>query len=359
MNNLEFKQDSTEIRETDWVMSQVKEELKELEKETFYTKDGDKINYDLWTVKSYLDSIKDKSWDELVANNSSAWIMAVQIALESFKDSSGSQLYDVWIIDGHYGWSTKSAVRKFQKENNLTVDDAPGSNTIKAILWKLEGTSSNQHGNMLGEVDTSSEQSPTLTEAPKVDINILGSWEGQNFVFKQWIEKKDQQGTYIELDGKKYYAYKEGMNGLGYENYIWREVFVYLGEYKNGKKEWKWTTIWEDGDRYEWEYKNGEKEWKWTMISANGNSYEWEYKNGVREWKWTYTWANGDKYEWDWKNWKKEWKWTYTRANGNRYKWEWKNGGKEWRWTLIKADRTKYKQIYKDNELKWSRKIIF
>ena len=196
--------------------------------------------------------------------------------MESFKDSSGSQLYDVWIIDGHYGWSTKSAVRKFQKENNLTVDGAPGSNTIKAILWKLEGTSSNQHGNILGEADTSSEQSPTLTEAPKVDINTLGSWEGQNFVFKQWIEKKDQQGTYIELDGKKYYAYKEGMNGLGYENGIWR---VYLGEWKNDGREWKWTLIWADGDRYEWEYKNGKREWKWTLIKADRTKYKQIYKD--------------------------------------------------------------------------------
>ena len=47
MDNLEFKQDLTEIRETNWVMSQVKEELKELEKETFYTKDRDKIKYNL------------------------------------------------------------------------------------------------------------------------------------------------------------------------------------------------------------------------------------------------------------------------------------------------------------------------
>ena len=34
-------------------------------------------------VKQYLTTIKDKEWKGLKAENSSAWIMAVQIGLES------------------------------------------------------------------------------------------------------------------------------------------------------------------------------------------------------------------------------------------------------------------------------------
>jgi hypothetical protein len=34
-------------------------------------------------VKSYLENIKDKEWDDLKSANSGAWIMAVQIALRS------------------------------------------------------------------------------------------------------------------------------------------------------------------------------------------------------------------------------------------------------------------------------------
>jgi len=146
--SIEFKQDLTEIKEIDWVTDQVKTELQWLQKEAFYKKDGEKVIYDLWTVKNYLSTLEGKSWQELSSKNSSAFMMAVQIALESFKDSSGNQLYDVGKVDGLYkaGGSTYQAVKKFQedckfKSQGKAEDGIPWKNTIQALISKLEGVS--------------------------------------------------------------------------------------------------------------------------------------------------------------------------------------------------------------------------
>lgn len=92
-----FEQTSQDIKEIEWVKQQVKAELQSLQQnvqqELFYQKEGDKITYNLDLVKTYLEHIKDRSWSQLTEKNSSAWIMAVQIALEH-------QGYDVEKVDG-------------------------------------------------------------------------------------------------------------------------------------------------------------------------------------------------------------------------------------------------------------------
>lgn len=92
-----FEQTSQDIKEFEWVKQQVKAELQSLQQnvqqELFYQKEGDKVTYNLDLVKTYLEHIKDRSWSQLTEKNSSAWIMAVQIALEH-------QGYDVEKVDG-------------------------------------------------------------------------------------------------------------------------------------------------------------------------------------------------------------------------------------------------------------------
>ena len=88
MGNFEaFSQESSEIKEIDWVKQQVMAELQDLQKESFYsTWDDGKVNYDMEAVKNYLTTIQQKNWSDLTSKNSSAWIMAVQIALEERGD---------------------------------------------------------------------------------------------------------------------------------------------------------------------------------------------------------------------------------------------------------------------------------
>ena len=75
------------IKEVAWVQQQVKAELSDLRAgvsvDNFYTKEADgTVTYKMDVVKDYLNTLKDKEWRELTAKNTSAWMMAVQIALE-------------------------------------------------------------------------------------------------------------------------------------------------------------------------------------------------------------------------------------------------------------------------------------
>ena len=78
-------------------------------------------------VKNYLRTIQQKNWSQLTSKNSSAWIMAVQIALEK-------RGIDVGKVDGIFGAGTKAAVRTFQEENEITADGLPGPQTIAKLL---------------------------------------------------------------------------------------------------------------------------------------------------------------------------------------------------------------------------------
>ena len=136
MGNFEaFSQDSSEIKEIDWVKKQVKAELLDLQidlqKGSFYSIwDDGKVNYDMDTVKKYLTTIEQKNWSQLTSKNSSAWIMAVQIALEK-------RGIDVGKVDGIFGAGTRAAVEKFQKENRISADGLPGPQTIAELLkWE-------------------------------------------------------------------------------------------------------------------------------------------------------------------------------------------------------------------------------
>jgi peptidoglycan hydrolase-like protein with peptidoglycan-binding domain len=107
------------IREVDRVQEQVKQELASIKKTLFYeTSEDGQVQYHLDVVKQYLETKKDKPWNELVSENRSTQIMAIQIALESMG-------YDVGRIDGIFGPLTKAKVAEFQKANELKVDGLP------------------------------------------------------------------------------------------------------------------------------------------------------------------------------------------------------------------------------------------
>lgn len=131
------------------VTQQIKAELNNLQSEVtnsitaekFYEiKDGT-VHYHMDLVKQYLRTIKDKEWKDLKAENSSAWIMAVQIGLESL----WKEEYDVGRIDGilrsknQTESHTMKAIKKFQKDHGLTEDGYPGKETIKELLKVLNG----------------------------------------------------------------------------------------------------------------------------------------------------------------------------------------------------------------------------
>ena len=132
-----------------WVDKQTEDALNKLGTDTekkFYEEnfESKRVTYKIDVVKTYLsalyDEVKDmdtkSAWQYLVKRgNTSAWIMAVQIALESL----WKEEYDLGRIDGIFkkGWTTEKAIKKFQGDNGLNPDGAPGKDTIRVLLEKL------------------------------------------------------------------------------------------------------------------------------------------------------------------------------------------------------------------------------
>jgi len=122
------------------VKSQVDKELQQLTNEiwkNFYRiNENGEVEYDLDLVKKYLETKKDKQYSELKSQNTSAWIMAVQIALSSIG-------YDVgkvdWILKNRWAKTSRTLeqIIRFQKDNKLRPDGQPGSKTITKLLEKL------------------------------------------------------------------------------------------------------------------------------------------------------------------------------------------------------------------------------
>ena len=142
-------------------------------------------------VKNYLTTIQQKNWSDLTSKNSSAWIMAVQIALEE-------RGIDVGKVDGIFGAGTRAAVRTFQEENKINADGLPGPQTIAKLL---EGTAETPANTT--ETPAKTTETPAATETvtetsekmdlAKVNIDVLKKVYGET-IDKNWKgfqEKRD------------------------------------------------------------------------------------------------------------------------------------------------------------------------
>ena len=122
----------------EWVKQQISVELNDLKNKVqldnlktdmFYEIKEEnwekKVDYHMDTVKAYLGTLNGLSM-QAIRDKWAAWVMAVQIALES-------EGYNVWKIDWMLWMETKAAVRDFQTNQWIKVDWTPGPETI----WKL------------------------------------------------------------------------------------------------------------------------------------------------------------------------------------------------------------------------------
>ena len=123
-----------------------------------------KVQYQDEAVKSYLNTLNWLSIQEIRAKGA-AWVMAVQIALES-------QWYNVWKIDWMLWIETKAAVRDFQTNQWIKVDWDPGPETISKLL------------EVLWVDPTKPIEKPDSKETP---------WT------YGWDDKKDEEGTNPEV----------------------------------------------------------------------------------------------------------------------------------------------------------------
>ena len=376
MENFEaFSQDSTEIKEIDWVQQQVKAELQDLQKESFYTtwEDG-KVNYDMDAVKNYLTTIKQKNWSDLTSKNSSAWIMAVQIALEE-------RGIDVGKVDGIFGAGTRAAVKTFQEKNEIRADGLPGKQTIEKLLewedkkqeWEDEkkewedkkpewGDEKQEWGDKKQEwwdkkqewwdkkKEATTETSEKMDLA-KVNIDELKKVYGET-IDENWKGFQETRKV-IEIWGLKFKKWTEGMTGLGYKvrKFENNSSIMLSGQYVDGYLTGKGVMLRSDGDLYEWDFVDDQENWKGTYyrkvfpswrvlgkqrwvrkegeIDGRGvTTYsDWEIFRGHRErgrkkWRGTTTYPNGDKHSINYEN-NNEWKWDYIFSTGEKIYGEW------------------------------------
>ena len=134
------QEDLAKQKEIKWTVIQTKKALNSPDINPFYKKNGEKYQYNLDTVKSYLSKLQNKTPDQLKAVNTAAWIMAVQIGLKALK-------YDIKVVDGllatkgHFSSSeTVKVIAQFQADNGLDSTGLPYGPTIKKLLEKLGGT---------------------------------------------------------------------------------------------------------------------------------------------------------------------------------------------------------------------------
>jgi peptidoglycan hydrolase-like protein with peptidoglycan-binding domain len=129
------------FKEIDWVTDQINMELLKFKIGVENKKNNlfitDKNEFDVNLAKEYLSSIQEKSRKELWSQNSSAWIMAVQILLES-----------LWYHIGKIDWilwpQTKEGVKIFQAQVGISTDWLPGQETIKQLIKNTENKKQNE-----------------------------------------------------------------------------------------------------------------------------------------------------------------------------------------------------------------------
>ena len=349
MGNFEaFSQDSTEIKEIDWVQQQVKAELQDLQKESFYTtwEDG-KVNYDMEAVKNYLTTIQQKNRSELTSKNSSAWIMAVQIALEE-------RGIDVGKVDGIFGAGTRAAVRTFQEENKINADGLPGPQTIAKLLewedkkpeWENKkpewedkkpewedkkpewGNWKEESGDKKKETVTETSEKMDLT---KVNVDVLKKVYGET-IDKNW-KGFQEKGNVIEIWGLKFKKWTEGMTGLGYKvEDDWS--IMWFGQYIDGALTGKWIGVRRCWATYQWDFVEWIIDWKGKYSFSNWVTYEWGRKEGHFDGRGVGTWPDWQKSEGHRERGKHKWRSTTTLPNGNKFSINYENNN-EWKWDYI------------------------
>jgi hypothetical protein len=71
------------------------------------------------------------------------------------------------------------------------------------------------------------------------------------------------------------------MEGYGVKTYIDRNLYKYIGEWKNGRRHGQGTQIYTGGERYEGGWRNGQSYGEGTFTSPNGNKTKGILKRGI------------------------------------------------------------------------------
>ena len=209
MSNTENFKNKENLKQIDWVDSEIKAELSALWQnvDSFYEVKQDSIEFKEDVVKQYLvklrDEVKDMetkaAWQHLASKeNNSAWIMAVQIALEKL-------WYEVGKIDWVLWKETRNGVLRFQTQCDLWGKDGfPGKETITKLCEALDNPDQFAAKSESKPVTWSASDSSTSTES-----SWVSGWGEQSSQSSAWSTVVEQQKVsewneyIITVNGKK------------------------------------------------------------------------------------------------------------------------------------------------------------
>jgi hypothetical protein len=160
-----------------------------------------------------------------------------------------------------------------------------------------------------------------------------------------WSRRKDDKISKWEIKGYD----KDGeiildiQEGIGKGTYTWSNGDMYVGEFKDGKRNGKGAYTFGKGDfegnRYVGEYKDGEYHGQGTYTWPDGSMFLGEFKDDKPNGQGTYSRSDGMKYEGEWKDAKFHGQGTETLADGGKKVGEWRDN-KEWNIKYANHDGT-------------------
>lgn len=194
----DYVSDIDNLNVEDRARQQTERILKDLDiKDSFYKKSEEKIIYNMNIVEDYLKKIiinddgnirNYKEFQAFIWDSTTAWIMAVQIALETLN-------YNVGSINWVLTWDTIKAIKRFQKDYWLYSDWNAGPTTINTILNKLPS---------LSDDVPETQNIEAITTIWGVD------WEHDQVEWQNIYEKLDENGYILSKeDFHKYFEWDD------------------------------------------------------------------------------------------------------------------------------------------------------
>ncbi|CAD8096789.1 unnamed protein product [Paramecium primaurelia] len=160
----------------------------------------------------------------------------------------------------------------------------------------------------------------------------------------QWKDhKRNGKGKHIFLDGSIYEGSWKDDKANGYGRLIMTNGDYYIGEWKNDKNDGKGIYIHSDKSRYEGEWKEDHLHGKGKEIWADESAYfEGQFVMGVKDGYGIYRWADGSSYDGEFKNGFFSGQGTYCWSDGSKYKGQWSNNKMNGYGEMNWVDKRKY-----------------
>ena len=206
--------------------------------------------------------------------------------------------------------STDPEELKKREELSKRLKEYPNEELKKALEWIQAKKEQEERGSIIIEI-----------------LEKLWEFSYWKFIFNEGVKKDDGNWKYIEIDGKKYYEWSEGMNWFWYRcsSERARHYYFLCWEFKDGHI-LRWIQIFHSWDKYVGQFKNDVRDWQWTYTCINWNILTWVWKNGfISEGKMKLA-SDGTEIDviWDRDNW--SWKvtteWKYKDKHINHTTWE-------------------------------------